>query len=379
MDVQSCIRRPRAGALATMLILAILAGCSQDDTATGPEQAVRPAGAGALENVQGESDVRAAAVSHYADGYVWANSPTSASYTPSTFYSFNRSGRAITITRQDVGTYTVRFAGLSAVLGTKSTVHVTGYSSDNTYCKPAAQKLLSDVIHIKCFDAASGRATDAYYTVYLTKRYGDLAFAYASLPTGNDYAPPASASHNPAGTIRVFRNGVGSYIVRFTAFGSRLTSNGGHAQAVALGTGAQHCKVSGWGGSPNLDVGVLCYSRFGDPKDVKFNVFFATPNPNLAYAWADQPTTASYAPSSFYRSNPNGGGVSITRSSTGRYTVAWSGLALLDGGDVQVTAYGGGNIVCKVEGWGSTSVGVRCFNPGTNVLVDSYFDIMYFS
>lgn len=379
MDVRSGFRRPRAGALATTLMLAILAGCGQDDTTTGPDPVSPPDGAGELKSLSSDLDVRTSAVSHYADGYVWANSPSSPSYTPSTFYSFNRSGGAISITRQGEGTYTVRFAGLSAVLGTKSTVHVTGYLSENTYCKPGAQKLLSDVIHIKCFDAASGRPTDAYYTVYITKRYGDLAFAYANLPTTNDYAPAGSASSNPTGAIRVFRNGIGNYSVKFTGFGTRLTSNGGHAQAVALGTGAQHCKVGSWGGSPDLFVNVLCYSRFGDPKDVKFNVFFATPNPHLAYAWANSPTSSSYTPSTFYSSNPNGGGINITRSGVGQYSVNFSGLTLLDGGDVQVTAYSSGNIVCKVTGWGSTSAGVRCFNPGTNVLVDSFFDIMFFS
>jgi hypothetical protein len=379
MDLPNRFRTPRAGALATTLILATLAGCSQDDTVTGPDQAPVAESAGDPSNIQSDLDVRTSLVSHYADGYVWANGPTSPSYTPSTSYSYNRSGGAITITRQGEGTYTVRFAGLSAVLGSKSTVHVTGYLSENSYCKPGAQKLLNDVVHIKCFDAASGRPSDAYYTVYITKKYGDLAFAYGSQPTATDYAPPASASSNPSGAIRVFRNGVGSYTVKFSGFGTKLGSNGGHAQAVAIGTGAQHCKIGSWGGSPDLFVSVLCYSRAGSPKDVKFNLFFATPNPNLAYAWADQPTSASYSPSSFYRSNPNGGAISITRSGVGRYNVLWSGLSLLDGGDVQVTAYGGGNTICKVESWGSQSAAVRCFNPNTNVLVDSYYDIMFFS
>jgi hypothetical protein len=44
---------------------------------------------------------------------------------------------------------------------------------------------------------------------------------------------------------------------------------------------------------------------------VTFNVFFATPNPTLAYAWADQPNTASYVPNSFYRSHPSGGAITI--------------------------------------------------------------------
>ena len=352
------------------LLLLVLAGCSEDHTVTGPDPEA---------SARSGPDLAVAPTTQYADGYAWASSPSTASYTPVSAYAFNRSGGAITITRQGIGTYTVRFAGLSAVLGTKSTVHVTGYGANNTYCKSANQKLLSDVVHIKCFDAASGRPSDAPYAVHITKKYGDLAFAYASLPTGNDYAPPGSASHNPAGAIRVFRLGVGSYRVKFTGLGSRLTVNGGHAQAIALGTGAQHCKILRWTGTPDLDVYVSCFARTGEPKDVKFNVLLATPNPGLAYAWANQPTIASYAPSPSYRSNPSGGPVTISRQGAGRYTVTWSGLSLLGGGDVQVTAYGVGNIVCKVERWTVPSAFVRCFNPATSALVDSYFDVMFFS
>jgi hypothetical protein len=367
---------------ATMM-LALLAGCNQQDdsvTGPGPDPLAPTDEAPDLGGADADIGVRPALVSHYADGYVWAFNPTTPSYTASgSGYAYNRSGGAITITRTAEGSYTVKFAGLSAVLGSKSTVHVTGYLAENSYCKPVGQKLLNDIIKVKCFDAASGRPADAYFTVYITKKYGDLAFAFANKPTTADYAPPGSASNNPSGPIRITRSGVGVYSVKFTGFGNKLATNGGHAQVVAIGTGAQHCKVGGWGGSPDLFVSVYCYSRDGLLKDVKFNIFFATPNPELAYAWADQPSSASYSPSSFYRSNPSGGGVTITRSGTGRYTVTWSGLSLLDGGDVQVTAYSSGNITCKVEGWGAQSVNVRCFNPGTNALVDSYFDIMYFS
>jgi hypothetical protein len=380
MHVRSCFRRPRAGSLATALMLAVVAGCSRDDPATGPDPELPLDRIAEPENLDADRDVRADAVSHYADGYVWAFLPTTASYDAgSSGLAFNRSGGAITISRQGEGIYTVRFAGLSAVLGSKSTVHVTGFVVQNTYCKPANEKLLSDVVHIKCFSAASGRPADAYYTVYITKRYSDRAFAFANQPTTNDYAPPAGASHNPSGAIRVFRNNVGVYFVRFTGFGTKLTGIGGHPQAVAIGTGAQHCKVGSWGGSPDLIVTVQCYSRDGLAKDVKFNLFFATPNPHLAYAWADQPTAASYSPNSFNRSNPSGGGVTITRSGAGRYAVTWSGLALLDDGDVQVTAVGFGNVVCTVEGWNPTTAFVRCFNPGTNVLVDAIFNVMYLS
>jgi hypothetical protein len=375
MYVRGSSCRPGARALAATLMLTILGGCSEDDP-TGPAQVLPPAESGAeLESV----DARASAVANWADGYAWANSPSLASYTPISTWAYNRSGGAITITRQGPGTYKVRFAGLSATLANRSTVHVTGYNADNKYCKPATQNLKADVIGIKCFDAATGRPEDAYYTVYITKRYGDVAFAVANKATATNYVPPANASHNPSGAIRVFRSGVGVYTVKFAGLGSKAITNGGHVQVVAVGTGAQHCKVGSWSRTADIDISVLCFSRAGAFKDVKFNVFFALPHPTLAYAWASSPSSSSYLANTHYATNPTGGNVTISRSGVGRYTVAWSGLTLNGGGDVQVTAYGGGNIVCKVENWGSASANVRCFNPQTNALVDSQFDIMFFS
>lgn len=379
MTVRSRLRRSRASTIPMALMLGLLAGCAQDNT-TGPDQRPQPPeGSGKLENLEPDLDaVRASSAFHYADGYVWADNPTSPSYKlASSGYDYNRAGGTIRITRQATGSYTVRFNGLSSLLGTKSTVHVTGYSGDNAYCKPVNEKLSNDVVHVRCFSAASGSPADAYYTVFVMKSYTDLAFAFANLPTSTNYAPSGSASYNAGGAIRVFRNGVGNYTVKFTGLGARLTSNGGHAQANAIGSGAQHCIVDGWFGSPDLTVTVVCFSRTGAAKDVKFNLFFTTPLSQLAYAWADNPTTPSYSPNAFYRT-PNGA-VNVTRLEKGRYTVTWSGLTLLDGGDVQVTAYGGTNIECKVESWGENSAAVRCFNPGTNALVDSYFDVMMFS
>lgn len=124
---------------------------------------------------------------------------------------------------------------------------------------------------------------------------------------------------------------------------------------------------------------MLCFSRDGAPKDVKFNVFFATPNPTLAYAWADQPAGFDYSPSSLYRSNPSGGPVTAAPIGVGQHLVTFHSLSLLDGGDVQVTAYGPGNIICKVQSWIATKALVRCFDPRTNASLDSRFVVMFFS
>jgi hypothetical protein len=265
---------------------------------------------------------------HWADGYVWADQPTNPSYPPAIFYSFNRTGGAIQITKPagTTGQYKVRFTGLSSFLGATSTVHVTGYGSDDSYCKPVEAMLTSDVVNVRCFDASSQAPVNAYFAVLITRNYTDLAYAYANNATGNDYAPPGSSSWNPTGAIRIFKTGTGSYEVRFSGFGSRLISNGGNVQVNSVGTENKQCKVPAWGGSPDLNVYVQCNNKSGGAVNSKFNVLVLQPSLPLAYTWASSPTSSSYTPSSFYSSNPGGGGITITRSGTGLYTVQFNGF-----------------------------------------------------
>jgi hypothetical protein len=320
---------------------------------------------------------------HWADGYVWADDPTSSSYDASSNgYAFNRTERPIIITKRagTTGQYRVRFRGLSALLGAKSTVHVTGYNSDNNYCTPVDPRLKKDVVEVRCYNADTGAAEDSYFTVYVTRSHADVAFAHANRPTASGYSPAASASWNPSATrtIRVTRSGVGTYAVNFRGLGSLAAGNGGHVQVNPVAAGKSQCKVVSWGGSPNLVVNVACFRRAGGPVNAKFNVLFLLPSDHLAYAWADDPTSASYTPDSTYSSNPSGGGITADRSGPGQYVMTWSGAGpeFLDGGDVQVTAYGGGKAQCKVESWGSNDVSVRCFRP-TGAPVDSRYVIFY--
>jgi hypothetical protein len=361
-----------------VLTAGLLAGCASDRWVTGPDRDQAPTGMPALTAI---------AVTHTAEGYAWADRPSAASYHPSANYAFNRSGGAITVTKPagTIGRYAVRFAGLSALLGTKSTVKVTGYSTNNSYCQPTGPKLASDVVSIRCFRGNTGAPVDAYFTVLIRKPppastfTSPVAFAYANQPTAGSYVPPASSSWNPAGGIKVSRSGTGIYSVLFEKIGPGLRSNGGHVQVVAVGTGSQYCVVGGWGGSPDLSIDVRCFTKSGSPADTKFNVQFLSTSSHAGYAWADQPGSNSYTPNVRYTSNAGGGSVQISRSAVGRYLVTFNGLgaALLDGGDVQVTGYGS-NSQCKVESWGTSTVNVRCFAPG-GASVDSFFDVLFMS
>lgn len=97
----------------------------------------------------------------------------------------------------------------------------------------------------------------------------------------------------------------------------------------------------------------------------------ACPPQRLGYAWANNPTAATYTPSPIYSYNSSGGPITITRAGVGRYSVKFAGLGGngVAGGHVQVTAYGPGSETCKVENWASGGadfvVNVRCFrSPG---------------
>ena len=104
----------------------------------------------------------------------------------------------------------------------------------------------------------------------------------------------------------------------------------------------------------------------------------------LGYALADRPSTAApYSPDPNYRFNSSGGAITVTRASTGVYTVLFAGLGRAFVGqrdNVLVTGYAGaGGIFCKLGGWQSVAsdltADVRCFTPA-GAPADSRFTIL---
>jgi hypothetical protein len=95
----------------------------------------------------------------------------------------------------------------------------------------------------------------------------------------------------------------------------------------------------------------------------------------MGYAWANQPSTASYQAHSVYSWNPAGGGVSIIRQGTGIYGLTWDPQPFNGYGTVQVTAFGGDATQCKVTVLGIRGAAVRCFAPN-GVPVDAYYTVL---
>jgi hypothetical protein len=234
---------------------------------------------------------------------------------------------------------------------------------------------------VRCFQAGTGAAVNAQFTLLVTRDYSDLAFAYASQPTNTNYSPSAAGSWNPAGTTKVIRSGVGQYLVVFNGLGAELPSTvGGHVQVNAVGTGGAHCQVAAWGGTPNMSVRVGCFSPSGARVDAKFTVLFLIPTDHLAYALQDKLGLGNYGPNPFYASNPAGYGINVDHGTTGIYTMTWSDVdpEIFRDGDVQVTAYGEKGEQCKVSKWNYQAVEVRCFTV-KGLLTDSYFTVLLHS
>ena len=369
----------------TLAALGALTACTDQPTPAEPREPPVADDGGAARQ-----DPALGNPTHWADGYLRADDPTQAFYPVSPFNAFNRAARfggAVTITKPagTTGRYVATFPNLSGYLGSRRTVLVSGFSGDfnaaeDTYCKPVGGYLVSDKVEVRCFKVSTGLPTNARFNLLLTRNYSDLAFAYAHRDTSTNYSPDSRGSWNPAGTSTVVRSGVGQYRVTFNNLGTRLPPDVlGHVQVSAVGTSNAYCSPVNWytNGTPNLSVDVRCFSTpSGAPVDRRFTVLHALPANHLAYAWADKPSVASYSPLAAYSSHPLGFPITITRSGVGSYRVDWPYLnqQLFDGGDAQVTAYGG-NTVCKISSYSSTGALVQCFAPN-GTPADSRFTVL---
>lgn len=321
--------------------------------------------------------------------FVWANQPSSASYTPSALYQWNSRhvGAAVnTIARTGVGSYTVRLPDLGAASGV---VHVTAYGATTHNCKVVNWFPIGTTqsINVRCF-TASGALTDSLYTLSYTNpgvfAY-NLAYVWANQPTTASYVPSLFYQGNSrGGTNRIDRQGTGSYLVRLPGLGRPA----GHVQVTAYGGGPERCKVGSWG--PNgteQDIRVFCNAPNGGPVDTFFTLTYVRDGNvlgapvccrpdghNTAYAWANQPTTATYRPAPAYQFANFGRAITINRLGVGNYAV--HPPVFLGNGNVQVTAYGSGSAQCKVSVWTSAGIRVLCFTADGRP-ADSFYDITF--
>lgn len=318
-------------------------------------------------------------------GYVWADQPASAAYTPSAAYNFNSEGGSNTVSRSGPGVYTVRFPGLGVNEGS---VAVTSYGTAGNECHTSGWigNGVDLFVGVRCFDPA-GLPADTFYSASFQRRApgnGPAAYVWANDATpAAPYNPSAPYSFNSTGALNsIEQTGTGQYTVTMPG----LNTGGGHVQVTAYGSDPHTCKVVEWVPVGLTEqVGVRCFDAAGILVDNQFVMQFVDDTNLLpiggdsGYVWANQAGTASYDPSADYQFNSSGATNHATRSGVGAYSIELPGVDST-GGNVQVTAYGSGSEECSVEGWndvaGSEIVDVRCFTSA-GAAVDTRFTMSW--
>lgn len=192
-------------------------------------------------------------------------------------------------------------------------------------------------------------------------------YALADQPTTPSYTVTNNRWANPAGPApTVTRTGVGTYRVTFPA----ANILGGNVQVTSLNRGVI-CKPTNWGAT---NVFVRCSTVAGLIADAEFSVYFSHDDDD-AYLWSYS-SASSYTAITTWSNNPGGGPIDVTRTAVGDYTVTFTGYETVAGEtQAQVTPYGNNSHNCTVDFWGSSSVGVDCFDISGN-RVDTQFNVL---
>src|SRR5690606_11926717 len=128
-----------------------------------------------------------------------------------------------------------------------------------------------------------------------------------------------------------------------------------------------------------------CFTSTGAPVDTYFTANYVAaegvdPLKYYSYLWANQPTTASYAPSSYYRYDSRGIAPWVFRDGVGNYRAYLPSTYTYPDQMTtfyQTTAYGTAPVSCKVAGYlGGGIVRVHCRNVA-GALVDSRFSLTF--
>jgi len=312
--------------------------------------------------------------------FVWADEPSAASYTPDAGYRYNPAG-AVTITRASPGSYTVRFAGLASVVFAAN-VQVTPYATTARCRANGVSVDGSDLrVSVRC-DDAGGTGQDAQYSLLLTAApAGTPGVGYTWNSSEASSSTPSNFTYNASGgTTTITRTATGRYTVLFAGL---APAGGGTVQVTAfdnLSSGltvpGTACQSTLWTVTTSVSIDVLCQNSVG-PVDARFYVLFlpsGQPTPGLAFAWAGQPTDASYTPPPAYSYNAGGGAITASRSGTGVYNMTFSGLAA-PGGNVQITAFTPDRR-CYTIGWSSSAVNVACVDAA-GAAADAAYNVLF--
>ncbi|WP_436529579.1 hypothetical protein [Actinoplanes sp. HUAS TT8] len=292
----------------------------------------------------------------------------------------NSAGSENRVERTGVGRYRVTFGRLGADGGA---AEVTPVTEDDRICTLPDWRPDGDDerVEVACFDRSGAAADTGFSARYWYRRGGDETAAYLRLgdPGRSSQAVEDAYSYNSAGGINsADRDDVGSYVIYL---GRLEQASGGTVKVTAVGDAAAVCGVEQWFAYPEgnyLVVRVRCRDGGGQAVDSRFAVSFAVglgDGARGAYLRADRASEAGYTATGVYSFNSAGQSNSVTRSAVGDYRVSLPGV-LGDGGNVQVTSYGGDAVCVTTPRDQNSGVRVVCRGPG-GMPVDAPFVLIF--
>lgn len=205
----------------------------------------------------------------YDQAYVWASSPTSASYTPGAPYSWNSKGGTNTIQRLGTGSYQVNFPSVTMAGGN---VQVTAYGTGSEYCNVASWG--GGAAYIACFTRTGAPVDTMFSASYTTNRMpsGQVwthGFYMWNSNTNNTawHTPAAPYAWSSRTTMQTRKVSTGVYEISVP--GQQFTD----ATAVVSAYNTNKtCRVSGWSGSVTLTV--RCFTPGGSLADAQFSALY---------------------------------------------------------------------------------------------------------
>jgi len=311
-------------------------------------------------------------------GYVRADAPTTADYTPDPSRHFNSAGGPVHVRRLGPGSYEVRFERLLLAGGN---VQATAAGDQGHRCTVVAWNDDPQGLRVTLGCVGErGEASDAGFSLLAVaqeRHEGPLAYVWADQPSAPDYEPNRHYAFNSAGgAIRIHRVGRGQYDVTF----ARPPLSGGTVQVTPYGAARGYCNARRWTGHT---ASVACFDTSGHHSDSRFSLLFldgASWPGRLSFAWADRPNVERYDATPGYSRNAAGKVNRIERHAIGQYTLILEGVSA-PGGAILVTGHGHDMTQClagpfRTSTTPPTRVPIRCFRSDGR-RTDSAFTVLH--
>jgi len=323
--------------------------------------------------------------------FALADQPSAASYSPALSSRFSSSGGAITVTRDSIGYYHVRFAGLGTKPEQRENVQVTAYGSpQGVSCKLLNwQTDGSDmVVPVHCHKpGVDGVAVDSRYTVLFTggrafDPSSPFAFAERLPGTSNIVLDTSETAFNSVTGHILMGGGASGWNFAFPGVGQ--TNAPAAVLATGVGSGPEHCKIA------NYDIGggglvASCNQPDGTAIAGRPTVmWFTRGRVGHRFGYASTNNVAAVTPpvDPTLTFNSSGGAVTSRRLSAGQWTVTFAGLGRPSGATeiVIVSALKELDHICGLVSWANfgtndLTVTLQCSDAAGTPL-DARFEVL---